>query len=478
MRPVFNRLTWTVSWSTLLITGTHRYAKEEAVEKLDAYVEANAERFIGELKAFCRQPSIAAQGIGLEEMAALVHARLEKLGAEARLMPVHGGPPVIYGEMGDGQRTLLIYDHYDVQPPDPVDLWKSEPFDPQIREGKIYARGVADNKGNLLARVQAVEAYRATIGELPLKIKWIIEGEEEVGSPHLAAFAAEHSALFTADGCLWEAGYKDEGERPTISLGVKGIMYVELRARGARSDLHSSLATIVPSAVWHLVWALATLKDENDNILVDGLMDHVVEPTATEVAMLAAIPFEEEKMRARFGVPHFIRGLTGIEALKKHLFEPTCTICGFKAGYLEEGAKTVLPSTAMVKLDFRLVPNLQPDLVVRLLRQHLDRRGFADIEIVPIHGGHSAKTPPDAPIVQAAIAAVRAVYSQDPVIHPLMAGSGPMYPLTQALGTPAFSAGVGYAGSSTHAPNENIRLKDYFEGIRFVGELIRCFGTA
>jgi len=447
------------------------------VEKFNTYVEANAERFIEELKEFCRQPSIAAQGIGLEEMAELVRARLDKLGAEVRLIPVDDGPPVVYGELGDGQRTLLIYDHYDVQPPDPLDLWEFEPFDPQVREGKIYARGVADNKGNLLARVQAVEAYRATLGELPLKVKWVIEGEEEVGSPHLASFAAEHAALLTADGCLWEAGQKDESERPTISLGLKGIMYLELKAHGAKSDLHSALATIVPNPAWRLVWALSTLKDENDNILVDGLMDHVAEPTAAEMGMLAAIPFEEEKMRARFGIPHFIRGLTGVEALKKHLFEPTCTICGFKAGYIEEGAKTVLPSTAMVKLDFRLVPNLEPDLVVRLLRQHLDRRGFADIEVVPTHGGHSAKTPFDAPIVKAAIAAVHTVYGQDPVVYPLMAGSGPMYPLTQALGTPAFSTGIGYAGSSAHAPNENIRLKDYFEGIRFVGELIRRFGT-
>lgn len=447
------------------------------MEKFNAYVEANAERFIGELKGFCRQPSIAAQGVGLEEMAALVYARLKELGAEVRLMPVHDGPPVVYGEMGDGRRTLLIYDHYDVQPPDPLDLWESKPFDPQIRGGKIYARGVADNKGNLLARVQAVEAYRAAVGELPLTIKWVIEGEEEVGSPHLASFAAEYAALLVADGCLWEAGYKDENERPTISLGVKGIMYLELKAHGAKTDLHSALATIVPNPAWRLVWALSTLKDENDKILVDGLMDHVAEPTKADMLMLAAIPFEEDKMRARFGIPRFIRGLTGIEALTKHLLEPTCTICGFKAGYLEEGAKTVLPSMAMVKLDFRLVPNLEPNLVVELLRRHLDKRGFADIEIVPTHGGHSAKTPSDAPIVQAAIGAVRAVYGQDPVVYPLMAGSGPMHPLTQALGTPAVSAGVGYAGSSAHAPNENIRLNDYFEGIRFVGELIRRFGT-
>lgn len=448
------------------------------MEKFDAYVEANAERFIEELKVFCRQPSISAQGVGLDEMAALVQARLKKLGAKTRLMPIRGGPPVVYGEMGHGQRTLLIYDHYDVQPPDPLDLWQSKPFNPQIRGGKLYARGVADNKGNLLARVQAVEAYLATIGELPLKIKWVVEGEEEVGSPHLAAFAAEHASLLTADGCLWEAGQKDEGERLTISLGVKGIMYLELRACGAKSDLHSSLATIVPNPAWRLVWALSTIKDENDNILVDDLMNHVAEPTPADIRMLAAIPFEEEKMRERFGIPCFIRGLTGMDALRKHFFEPTCTICGFKAGYLEEGAKTVLPSTAMVKLDFRLVPNVEPDLVVRLLRRHLDRRGFADIEIVPTHGGRSARTPPSAPVVQAAIAAARAVYGQDPVVYPLMVGSGPMYPLTEALGTPALSTGVGYAGSNTHAPNENIRLKDYFEGIRFVGEFIRRFGTA
>jgi acetylornithine deacetylase/succinyl-diaminopimelate desuccinylase-like protein len=447
------------------------------MDRFNAYIEANAERFIEELKEFCRQPSIAAQGIGLNEMAGLVQTRLEKLGAKVRSMPVNDGPPVIYSELGDGQRTLLIYNHYDVQPPDPLDLWESPPFDAQIREGKLYARGVADNKGDFLARVQAIETYLATIGGLPLKIKWFLEGEEEVGSPHMASFAAEHAALLTADACLWESGGKDDSDRLTISLGLKGIMYLELRAYGAKSDLHSSLATIVPNPAWRLVWALSTLKDENDNILVDGLMDHVAEPTAAEIEMLAAIPFEEEKMRARFGIHSFIRALTGIEALKKHLYEPTCTICGFKAGYIERGVKTVLPSTAMVKLDFRLVPNLEPDLLVRLLRQHLDRRGFTDIDVVPAHGEHSAKTPPDAPIVKAAITAAHAVYGQDTVVYPLMAGSGPMYALTQALGTPALSTGIGYAGSSVHAPNENIRLKDYFEGIRFIGELIRQFGT-
>jgi len=447
------------------------------MKEFDAYVEANAERFIDEVKEFCRQPSIAAQDIGLDEMAALVRARLERLGADVRLIPVKDGPPVIFGELGEGPRTLLVYNHYDVQPPDPLDEWQSAPFDPQVREGKLFARGVADNKGDLLARVHAVEAYRATVGDLPLKVKWFIEGEEEVGSPHLASFASEHAGLLPADGCLWESGSKDEAERPVISMGVKGIMYLELRARGASSDLHSSVGTIVPNPAWRLVWALSTLKDENDTILVDGLMEHVAGPSAVEMEMLAAIPFEEEKMRARVGIPAFIRNLTGVEALKKHLFEPTCTICGIRSGYIDRGTKTVLPSTAMVKLDFRLVPNLEPDLVVRLLRQHLDRRGFADIEIVSGHGEHPAKASPDAAIVKAVIAAISTVHGRGPVVYPLTAGTGPMYPLTQAVGTPAVSVGVGYAGSSVHAPNENIRLEDYLQGIRVVGEIIRTFGA-
>lgn len=448
------------------------------MELFNAYIEDNAERFIEELKEFCRQPSISTQNVGLEEMAELVRARLERLGAEVRLMPVDDGPVVVFAELGQGERTLLIYNHYDVQPPDPLEEWESPPFEPAIREGKFYARGAADNKGNLLARIQAIETYRAAFGELPLRIKFVVEGEEEVGSPHLTSFAAAHQAILAADGCLWESGGKDEAERFVISLGLKGIAYLELRARGAKSDLHSSLATIVPNPAWRLVWALSTLKDEDDHITIDGFMDHVAEPSAADMNILEAIPFEEEKIKENFGIPGFIRGLSGVEALKKHLYEPTCTICGFRSGYIEEGSKTVLPSTATAKLDFRLVPNLTPELVLQLLRQHLDRRGFENIEIVPGVGERSARAPLDAPIAQAAVAAAEAVYGQRPVIYPTMAGSGPMYPLSEALGIPAVLAGIGHPDANVHAPNENIRLADYFEGIGYIGELIRHFGAA
>jgi acetylornithine deacetylase/succinyl-diaminopimelate desuccinylase-like protein len=446
------------------------------MEQFDTYVKENAERFIEELKEFCRQPSISTQNVGLEEMAELVRARLERLEAEVRLIPVDDGPAVVFAQLGQGERTLLIYDHYDVQPPDPLEEWESSPFEPTVREGKFYARGVADNKGDLMARIQAVEAYRVAFGELPLRIKFVVEGEEETGSPHLAQLAQENRDLLAADGCLWESGGKDEAERFVLYLGLKGIAYLELRARGAQSDLHSSLATIVPNPAWRLVWALSTLKDEDDHITIDGFMDHVVEPTQAEMSALEAIPFEEEKIKERFGIPEFVRGLSGVEALKKHLYEPTCTICGFRSGYIEEGSKTVLPNTATVKLDFRLVPNLTPELVEQLLRQHLDRRGFEDIEIAPGVGEHSARASLNAPIVQAAVAAAEAVYGQRPVIYPTMGGSGPMYPLSEALGIPAVLAGIGYPGVNVHAPNENIRLADYFEGIRYIGELIRHFG--
>jgi len=445
------------------------------MKSFEDYIEAHKDRFLSELRAFCAQPSIAAQGVGVEEMAALVRERLERLGAEVQLLPVNDGPPIVFGEIGEGKRTLLIYNHYDVQPPDPLEEWESPPFEPTVREGKLFARGVSDNKGDLMARIQAIEAYQATFGKLPLKIKFVVEGEEEVGSPHLADFAAAHVDLLQADGCLWEGGGRDEADRPVLTLGLKGIQYLELRAKGAKADLHSSMATLVPNPAWRLVWALATLKDEEDNITIDGYMDHVVQPTEEELEMLRAIPFEEEKMRERFGIPEFIRGLTGVEALKRHLYEPTCTICGFRAGYIGEGTKTVLPSQAMVKLDLRLVPNLTPELALKLLREHLDRRGFTDIEIVPYAGEHPAKSPADASIVQAAKEAVEAVYGQPPVIYPLMAGSGPMYPLSQALGIPAVTMGVGYPGTNVHAPNENIRLDDYWAGIRFIGELIRRF---
>ena len=441
------------------------------------YVNANRDRFVAELQALCRQPSVAAQNWGMKETAELVLARLQKLGAQARLIPVAGGAPVVYGEIGSGARTLMFYNHYDVQPPEPLDLWESGPWEAAIRDGKLFARGVSDNKGNLMCRIQAVEAYLAAYGSLPLKIKFVFEGEEEIGSIHLPQFAQENRALLQdVDGCLWEAGYKDVNDRPNVSCGVKGIVYVELHARGAKRDLHSAMAATVVNPAWRLTWALATLKDANDTILIDDYQQHVRPPTQAEMDALAAIPYDEAKVKTDLGIPAFLRNLTGIELLKKYLYEPTCTICGLYAGYIGEGSKTVLPNHAFAKIDFRLVPNLSPDLVLDLLKKHLARRGFDDIEVILTETGEEvARSPLDSAIVRAAVDAATAVYPTPPVLYPTMAGSGPMYPLCQALGIPAVGAGVGWHDSCNHAPNENIRLADYFEGLEFIRELIARF---
>ena len=449
------------------------------MDKFQTYVEQNRERFIVELQDACRQPSIAAQNVGMREMSQKVAARLEKLGAQVRVIPVGDGAPVVYGEIGEGPRTLLLYNHYDVQPPEPLDLWTSPPFAAEIRDGKLFARGVADNKGNLMCRIQAIEAYLATFGKLPLKIKFVFEGEEEIGSIHLPQFVAENRALIEgADGCLWEAGYKDINERPVLTCGVKGIVYVELHARGANRDLHSASAAIVPNPAWRLVWALSTLKDANDKILIDDYQKHVRPPTQAEMDALKTIPYDDAKSLADYGIPAFINNLSGMDLLKKYLYEPTCTICGIYSGYIGEGSKTVLPNHAFAKIDFRLVPDLSPDLVLDLLKKHLARRGFDDIKVILTETGEEvARSPLDSAIVRAATDAAKAVYANPPIVYPTMTGSGPMYPLCQQLGIPAVGSGCGWHDSRSHAPNESIRLEDYFEGISFIRELIDRFAS-
>ncbi len=444
-------------------------------DAFDAHVRERAKDYVEELKALVRQPTVSAQHIGVEETAALVLERARRAGIAARVSRVPGGPATVIGEIGSGQRTLLVYNHFDVQPPDPLEEWVTPPFEPVERDGYLYGRGVSDNKGNLMARLQAIESYRATMGELPLRIRVLYEGEEESGSEHLAAFVDQHAADLRADGCLWEAGYKDAVGRPVITLGLKGICYVDLRVRATKLDAHSSIGTIVPNAAWRLVWALSTLKNERDEITLDGFMEEVRPPGEAELAALARIPYDEEAVKEIHGIRSFVRGLSGVELLRKHFFEPTCTVCGLTSGYQGEGSKTVLPAVASAKVDFRLVPDLTPETVLRLLREHLDRRGFGDVVIVPHHGEPPSRWPPDTEVARASVEACREAYGVEPVVYPLMAGSGPMAQVCDRLGVPATGFGSGHAASANHAPNENIRSADYVDHIRAFGRFLHLF---
>jgi acetylornithine deacetylase/succinyl-diaminopimelate desuccinylase-like protein len=447
------------------------------MEDVLAYIDSQMAETITRLQTFCRQPSISAQGVGMEEMAGLVCRALADTGAQAELVPTAGYPVVVGRFAGTGPRTLMFYNHYDVQPPEPLELWESPPFAAEIRDGHLYARGVSDNKGNLVARLAAVEAWLAVRGELPLDVLFVVEGEEEIGSPNLGRFAEENAVRLRADGCIWEAGYKDTKDRLEISLGAKGILALDLRVRSLARDVHSANAAIVEAAAWRLIWALHSLKGPDERIRIPGFYDDVRAPDKRDRAMLAAWDYDESGQLAEFGADRFLLGLTG-EALKERsLFQPTCNVCGFHTGYGGPGIKTVLPAEAAAKLDFRLVPDQDPYDILEKLRAHLDAEGFADIEIEVEGPEFPARTDPDAPLVGAVVAAGRRAYGVEPVVKPLMAGTGPMYELCQRWGVPAAGAGTGWAGSRNHSPNENIRLDDLVQGIKHIALIIHEFSA-
>lgn len=446
------------------------------MQDIYAYIDDHAERYISLLQQFCRQPSIAAQGVGMLDMANMVRAELEAIGTNPELVDSRGGFPVVVGAIpGSSARTLSFYNHYDVQPADPIDQWDSDPWAAEIRDGRIWARGVADNKGNTVARIAAISAWQAVRGELPLGVKFIVEGEEEIGSPHLSNFAEDHPEMCAADACIWEFGGRDIDGRPQIHLGLKGICYVELRAKGARLDWHSSVATSVPNPAWRLVWALASLKDQNERVLIPGFYDNVLEPTDDELEVLRRIPDTERERLVDLGIEQFLQELTGLELAQRDYFQPTCTISGFLSGYTGQGSKTVLPGTATAKLDMRLVANQDPFEIYRLLRKHLDDNGFQDIETELLGPGYPARTQFDAPIARVVAETYAELYGQEPAIYPTSAGSGPWHQVCSQFGIDACTAGVGHGRSHAHAPNENVYVDDFILGIKHIAAIMDRF---
>ncbi|MDM8520626.1 M20/M25/M40 family metallo-hydrolase [Anaerolineales bacterium HSG6] len=444
------------------------------------YINQHQDQFIDELKPFCAQPSVSATGEGLLDMAEMVRQKMLDLGAEVQMLtPGPDAPPIVYTTLGSGSKTLLIYNHYDVQPVDPIELWDSPPFEPTIRDGKIYGRGVADNKGHLIGRIQAIRAWQETMGELPCRIIWFIEGEEEMGSTNLESFCLKHPELMQADGCIWEMGSVNQAGEAMLHLGAKGMVYVELSVRSLAGDQHSSRATLAPNAAWRLIWALNTLKAPDETILIDGLYDHVVPPSETDLALLKTIPFDVQAYVDQIGADKLVGGVSsGLEAITRHIFQPTCTVCGIESGYTGPGLKTVLPATARAKVGFRLVPNLEPELVTDLLRQHLDKHGFSDIHMEILGGEHPGKSDPDSDLVKNAIKAVQQVYGvETPAVYPMMPASGPVWAVATSHGTPLVGFGAGYPGIQIHAPNENLRLSDYFQAIRMIGQFVANFGN-
>ena len=446
---------------------------QNPMENVLSHIESHTDQYLARLKRACAQPSISAQGVGLTEMAELTAEMLQDIGLSVELVSMDG-PPVVLGQMaGDSPRAMLFYNHYDVQPVDPIDEWTSPPFEPEVREGKLYGRGTADNKGAIVSRVCALEAYLAHHETLPVNIVWVIEGEEETGSPHLDQFVTRYEKLLRgAAGCVWEAGGKNAREQYEIALGCKGLLYVELRAREANRDLHSALAAIVGNPAWRLLWALNSLKGPDERVRIPGFYDSVRPISPAQRQTLAEWDYPEQETRALYGLDLFLGGLSGDQLKERLIFGPTCNIDGFHSGYGGPGSKTVLPNEASAKLDFRLVPDQDPEEILTLLRAHLDAEGFGDVEIVSGDGEHPSAGDPTHPFVQAATRTAEGVYGHRPTLIPMMSGTGPVHVLCGRFGVPIVTAGVGYAGSRGHAPDENIRISDFIAGVQYIAALL------
>ena len=442
-----------------------------------ALVRERADKYVGWLTEACSIPSMATDPDGLVDMATWVEQKMTGLGATVERLTHEGAPDALLGLLGSGEKSLLFYDHYDVQPVDPIDEWNSPPFEPDIREGLFYARGAADNKGDLVARLAALEVYQEVHGDIPFTIKFLVEGEEETGSHSFKEIVENNRDKLVADGCIWEGQGIDHSGRPALVFGAKGLAYVELNHRGLNEDQHSSFAVYAPSPAWHLVEALATLRSPDGKVLIDGFYDDVVAPTAEDLSILEDFPFDEDAERERLGTDHFVGDVTGQGFLERYFFEPTCNIAGIITGYTVPGAsKTVLPKHAMAKLDMRLVPNQDPDDIVAKLRKHLDDRGFADISIDTFSMEHPVRSEPGFPLGKAAIDAARETFDGPPAVAPMMIATGPMHVIARNLGVPTVSpAGVYRPTSDIHAPNENCRVEDYLKIIEYTVAYLDAF---
>ncbi len=448
-------------------------------QQIDSYLEKNLDKNLAELSTYVKQPSISAQNLGLKECAQLVKGMLEKRGFKAEVMSTDGAPVVFAERKGESDKTLLIYNHYDVQPPEPLELWESPPFAPEIRDGKMYGRGVSDDKSHLTARLFAIDAILDEDSELPCNIKFIIEGEEETASEHLHDFISSNLDKLKSDACIWEFGGVDHRDVPMQYLGLRGICYVEISVESLGTDVHSGLGgSILPNAAWRLTWALTSLKGVDERILIPGFYDDVVPPTARDRELMGKLPDVADEYKQRYGAKEFIKGLTGGTDLKvEEVFTPTCTICGLTSGYQGVGQKTVQPASASAKVDFRLVPNQKPDDILKKLRAHLDAQGFDDVKIHYWGGEPAARTDPDDPFIKTVVDASTEVYDSPMEIVPMIGGSGPNYPFVHNLGLPVVTMGHGYPDTKAHAPNENIRIDLYLKHAKHMARVIKEFGA-
>jgi acetylornithine deacetylase/succinyl-diaminopimelate desuccinylase-like protein len=446
-------------------------------DALFAELDARAGHHLDLLCDLVRQPSRTGHLDEVRECADKLVALLAERGWRADAVPVDDLAPVVFADLPPppGGRTLLVYSHYDVISPEPVAEWTYPPFSATRVDGRIVGRGTTDAKANLLALVLAVDALRATGGQ-SCGVQLILDGDEERGSPGLPPFVDAHADRFAADAALSLDGSIDPSGVPKLGLGTSGMVYVELTCRGARNELHSALQRLFVNPAWRLLWALASIKAPSEQVLIPGFDDDIVPPGPRDRELMAAMPWDDERQLAGTGLDRFLTGVRGVDAVERLLFQPGVTLCGFFAGYAGEGPKAIIPDRATAKLEFRIVPDQSPQRVLDGLRTHLDAQGFTDVEMTTLATVETAKTDPDARIVQVVADAARALYGE-PMLKPTEEYAGRQGAwLGRRLGIPGLQTGVGPPGSRSHATDEFVTEEHFLTGIKFAGDILRRFG--
>jgi acetylornithine deacetylase/succinyl-diaminopimelate desuccinylase-like protein len=456
---------------------------ELPITDVRAYVERHRARFVDELTDLLRIPSVSTDPERREEVrraAEFLLGKLAGLGFQTELLETPGHP-VVYAErhVSDNLPTVLVYGHYDVQPPEPLELWAAPPFEPTVRDGKLYARGASDDKGQVYAHVKGVEALLALHGTPPLNVKFLIEGEEEIGSPNLLPLIETHRERFAADVVLISDGAMVAPETPTITYGLKGLAYVEVWVRGAAMDLHSgAFGGAAPNPINGLAKMIAALHDASGRVAVPGFYDAVVDLTPEEREVFGRAPFDEVAFARELGVSA-LPGEAGYTVLERLWARPTLDCNGIGGGFQGEGSKTVIPSQAMAKLSCRLVPNQTPEEITRKLSDYLKAlapEGLS-VEVKDLHGGDPVVTPLTSKAVQAAGRALEAVYGR-PVVFARTGGTIPVASTFQkVLGADVVFVGMGLEGDRAHSPNEKFDLVNYYRGIETSAALFRTLAA-
>lgn len=448
-------------------------------------VDSEIDTLTSQLQQLIRVPSVSAKKqLTLTKCAELVSKIMYESGISSELLKLDGDieqvSPIVYGEVksksNPNGKTILFYNHYDVQPAEPIELWHDDPFSGKLDGNFIYGRGASDDKGELITRIKAVEYFLDETGDVPCNVKFLVEGEEEIGSSHLEQYLSKYREKLSCDGTIWEFGYIDEHERPIISLGMKGLLCVELHAKCANADLHSSLAALVENPAWRLVHALKTIRDENGKINIKNWNNDIRDFSPEELECIRQEEFDLSSFKKNYGLTHVFNEDDIEETKKANVGGVTSNISGLFSGYIGEGSKTVLPSTAMAKLDFRLVPDMMPQKQFQLLREHLDNNGFKDIQLKFLSGEPACRIPLNDNFVKLVEASAIEEFGQ--VVKSVSsAGTGPMWHFNNILGCPCVSIGCTYKYSRIHSPNEFVRIDLLKRTTRCIGIIMEKFGN-